>query len=201
MKTVTTLLVAASAMMALAIPSAASAQWQHNHGAMEENPQVQFTGQFKAEGAFGILACQVDVRFTLLANTTTAAVEGFEVDQTESGTTVTDKCSVDITLETLDCDDIGGLTTEGLPWVAHGVTAQTLAVTTGAIQYHLDGSIFCPKTIQLTPGTFHLGANSAKTWSTGVLSGQQKIHAPGGTQNATINGHWSMTPSATYGIG
>lgn len=194
------LAVAAAAIAAMAIPASASAAWTHHNTHLAQNAQIQVTGQAHFEGEeIGGVACQTDAQATLLAGQTTATVTNFGVDLTEAGSTVTSKCSVNAELAFFGCTDVGQVTVDGLPWTAHATNTQQIAVTTGTIQNHLHGGIFCPKTIQLTPGTVNINTSTAGTWTTGELEGQLLGHGAV-QQNVNITGHGTVTPSGTYGV-
>lgn len=201
MKKITAIAMAVAALLALAIPMSASARWQHHNQDLQQNAQIQTTGQFGWEGEeAGAIHCQIDTRSTLLAGQTTASVTQFEVDLTEAGNpTPTQKCQVGPVYESFGCTDVSQLTVAGLPWTSHATNTQQVAMTTGTIQYHLHGGIFCPKTVQLTPGTVNLNMSSAGTWTTNQLSGQLAAHGPI-QQNVIVTGHWFITPSGTYGV-
>jgi hypothetical protein len=200
MKKITTVVMAAVALLAMADPAGASAQWQHNHVNLTQNAQVQLTGQFGlVSQEVGGVECQIDATMQLLAGTTTANVTNFGVDLTEAGSTVTSKCRVDSTTESFGCTDVAQVTVAGLPWTAHAVSTQTIAITTGTIQFHKHGGIFCPKTKQFTPGTIHVTTSTANTWTTGQLSGSLIAHH-GVTAPSTANAHVTITPAGTYGV-
>jgi hypothetical protein len=194
------LAVAAAALVAFAIPATASANWQDHSATLQQNANIQVTGQARFQGeSIGAIECQTDASATLIAGQTTASVTAFGVDLTEAGSTVTSKCFVNSTLEAFGCSDVAQVTVEGLPWTAHATNTQTIAVTTGTIQNHLHGGIFCPKTVQLTPGTVNINTSTAGTWTTGQLSGQLLGHGSV-QQNVAISGHGLVTPSGTYGV-
>lgn len=203
------LAVAAAALTALVIPAAASAQWQHHTQdantqvhAIQVDKTIQVTGQSRFQGEIGAVECQTDAHAELLAGQTTVTVTQFGVDLTEAGSTVTSKCFVDATLEGFGCTDVSSVTVEigsGNHWIGHATTPTTIDVTTKTIQNHLHGGIFCPKTIQLTPGTVGITLSS-HTLETGQLHGQLQAHSAVGAQNVTVGGHGVVTPSGTYGI-
>jgi hypothetical protein len=197
-KNTTILAVATAALVTFAIPATASANWQHHNTPLQANANIQFTGQFRVQSEMAF-ECQIDATATLIAGQTTASVTAFGVDLTEAGSTVTSRCFINSTLEAFGCTDVAQVTVEGLPWTAHATNTQTIAVTTGIIQYHLHGGIFCPKTIQLTPGTVNINTSSAATWTTGQLSGQLLAHGSV-QQNVSIAGHGLVTPSGRYGV-
>jgi hypothetical protein len=194
------LAVAAAALVAFAIPATASARWQHHNTALQQNANTQLTGQFRFQGeSIGAVECQTDTTATLIAGQTTASVTAFGVDLTEAGSTVTSKCFVNSTLEAFGCSDVAQMTAGGLPWTAHATNTQTITVTTGLVQTHVHGGIFCPKTVQLTPGTVNINTSTAGTWTTGQLSGQLLGHGSV-QQNLAISGHVILAPSNTYGV-
>jgi hypothetical protein len=199
-KNAITLAVAAAALVAFAIPATASAVWQEHQTNLQSNADVQTTGQARFQGeSLGAVECQVDATASLISGQTTARVNQFSVDLTEAASTVTKKCFVNPTLESFGCTDVAQVTVEGLPWTAHATNTQQIAVTTGTIQTHIHGGLFCPKTIQLTPGTVNINTSSAGTWQTGTLSGQLLGHGSV-QQNANISGHGTATPGNRYGV-
>jgi hypothetical protein len=199
-KKVMMLAVAAAALAAFVIPATASAEWTHNHQSLVGNANIEVTGQAKFQGEVGFVECQTKAIAQLTGGTTTADVQAFEVD-VQGTETVTDNCSVGGGLLSLQCTDVSSVTTAGIPWTAHATSTKTVAVTTGTIQNHLHGGFFCPKTIQLTPGTVHITASTENTWTTGELSGElQADPSIGGPQQVIITGHGTITPSGTYGV-
>lgn len=192
------LAVAAAALVAFAIPATASANWQHNHAELGQNANIEVTGQSKFQGEVGNVECQTVAAVQLLAPGTTANVNSFVVDVTGSET-VTDNCQVGGGLASLGCTDVASVTTEGTPWTAHAISSTTVSVTTGTIQNHLHGGIFCPKTQQLTPGTVHITTTTDGTWTQGQLSGELQVHSSGVTQQVTVTGTGAVSPSGTYG--
>lgn len=191
---------AAAALAAFVIPATASAVWTKDHVVLQTSDTIQVTGQVSFHGELGTIECQTDATAQLLAGQTTASVKQFEVDLT-SGGTVTDKCSVAGGLAGLGCTDVASMTTEGLPWTAHAVSTTTVSITTGTIQTHLHGGTFCPKTIQMTPGTLHLTTNTDFTWSTGGITGQLQGHTSFGANNpVAYTSHVLITPSGRYGV-
>jgi hypothetical protein len=199
-KKVMMLAVAAAALVAFAIPATASANWQDHNTALQANANIQVTGQAKFQGEVGNVECQTVSAVQLTSGTTTADVSTFEVDVTGTET-VTDNCQVGGGLASLGCTDVATVTTAGLPWTAHATSTQTVAVTTGTIQNHLHGGFFCPKTIQLTPGTVHITTTTASTWTEGQLSGTlQADPSIGSPQNVTVSGTGAVSPTATYGV-
>lgn len=187
------------AVAALALPATASATWQHHNTQLQQNSLIELTGQFKYQGQVGNIECQVVVPAQLIAGTTTANISAFDVD-IQGSETVTDNCQVGGGLANLGCTDVKAVTDEGLPWVAHATSTQTIAITTGIIQTDLHGGIFCPKVLQNTGGTLHLTMSTANTWVAGQLSGELLVHAGGGSQNMTYTGQLSLTPASTYGV-
>jgi hypothetical protein len=95
------------------------------------------------------------------------------------------------------------VTSSALPWTAHKAATNTVTVTTGTIQTHHHGGFFCPKTVQLTPGTVTLTIphEQRNTIKEGTLSGELKADPSiGSAQNVTISGSGSLTEgSGTYG--
>ena len=196
MKKVAMFATVAAALAGLAIPASASAIWQHNGGTLSQNVQIQNTGTAGfVSGGLGI-ECQIDSKVKLLAGQTTAEVETFEPDLTEAGSTVTSKCFVTPGLESLGCVDVHSVTPEGLPWSAHALSAQTLAVTFGGFQQHLSGGLFCPKTTTTTPGTVHI-STAQNPFHTGQLSGTLQTHNP--ALQVQVTGSGTVTPANTYG--
>lgn len=197
----TMLAIAVSAFATLAIPATASAVWQEHGVNLAQNAQIQFTGQFHLAGEWGTVRCQTDGAMTLIAGQTTASVTSFGVDLTKANSTVTQECEIDENLGAFGCTDVASMTVEGLPWTAHAVNTQTIAITSGTIQIHLHShGVFCPKTIQLTPGTWNLNMSTAQTWTTAQLSGTVQTHLSFGSQNSTATGHQFITPSGRYGV-
>lgn len=194
------LAVAAAALVAFAIPATASAKWQEHGSDISQDVPLQVTGTSEFHGEIGGLTCQTDATATLLAGTTTASVTSFGVDLTEAGSTVTSKCSVDSTLASFGCTDVGQVTVAGLPWTGHATSTQRITVTTGTIQNHLHGGIFCPKTIQLTPGEVDVVTSTTSTWTQGDLEGELEAHSAVGAQDVVITGDGVVTPSGKYGV-
>lgn len=199
MKRITTMVMGAT-LFALAVPAGASAVWQHHSVNLSQNAQVQLTGQFGLQGEVGGVECQIDATMQLVAGTTTANITSFGVDLTEAGSTVTSKCRVDATTESFGCSDVAQVTVAGLPWTAHAISTQTITITTGTIQFHKHGGIFCPKTKQFTPGTIHLTTTTAATWTRAEPSGILFAHHGGGSGNGSPQGQLGITPSGTYGV-
>jgi hypothetical protein len=136
----------------------------------------------------------------LTAGTTTGHVSSFEVAATGSET-VTDNCQVGGGLASLGCTDVSSMTAAGFPWTAHASSTQTIAITTGTIQVHIHGGFFCPKTIQITPGTAHVTTSTANTWTEGQFSGTlQADPSIGSAQNVTISGTGTVTPASQLGV-
>jgi cell division septation protein DedD len=193
------LTVAMAALAMMILPAAAAAQWTNNDATLATNARVPTTGQARFQGeAVGAVECQVAAEAQLTAATTTGHTQ-FEVD-TRAGATSTEACSVAGPLASLGCTDVSSVTIEGLPWTFHATSTQTVSVTTGTIQTHLHGGIFCPKTQQLTPGTVHITTSTQNTWNTGQLSGTLKAHSGGVESQVNIIGHGALIPLVTTGI-
>jgi hypothetical protein len=190
----------AAALVAFAIPATASAQWTKHTQTLQQNDNVQITGQTKFQGGIGNVECQTVADQQLLAGQTTATLQGIQVDVTGQET-VTDNCVVGGGLASLGCTDVASVTSAELPWIAHGTSGQTGSLTTGTIQYHLHGGIFCVKTMQLTPGTVHMTTAQQDHWTQGQLSGELQVHSGQTKQNVTVSGTGSITPALTYGAG
>ena len=202
LKKVTMLAVAAAALAALAIPASASAAWQHGAVALEKDETIQLTGDASFTGSeIGSVQCQVKAHGHLRVGApgNLGEITSFGVDLTQEGSTVTSKCKVDEVLEFLGCSDVASVTSTGFPWGVEALSGQTLKVSTGTIQNHLHGGIFCPKTIQLTPGTVHITTTTSSNWTEGQLSGT--LQGDGGVQqNVTISGQGTVSPSGTFGF-
>lgn len=195
------LALAAGALAALMAPAGASATWTKDHQALQENAQIELTGQAAIHGEVGSIECQVRSLMQLTAGTTTAVVTESGVDLKEAGSTVTSKCSISGGLESFGCTDVASSTAAGLPWTAHAVSTQTISTTTGTVQNHLHGGIFCPKTVQATPGTVLSHLTTQNTWTTGTSSGTLQIHlSNGGSQEVQVTGHGSVGGGGKYGV-
>ena len=163
---------------------------------LPENELGQGTGQFKFQGEVGSAECQVVSNTILEAGTTTGQAQ-FDVD---NGGAANDeeKCSVGGGLLSLGCTDVEQVTVAGA-FVKHAVETKTIDITTGTIQTHLTGGVFCPKTVQLTPGTLHL--QFTQEWfHTYHLSGTLQAHLPSVTVQVQISGEGTITPAHKYGI-
>jgi hypothetical protein len=200
LKKMTMLVVGAAALVALGVPAGAGAEWTDHNQPLASNVNAQGTGQLKYQGSAGSVECQMVFAAQLTQGTTTAHISSYEVDVTGTES-VTDNCSVGGGTVALGCTDVEFVTTAGLPWIAHATSTQTIAVTTGTIQFHLEGGFFCPKTKQFTPGTMHITLTTQSTWSQGQLSGGlQADPSIGSSETMTASGTVSITPSGTYGV-
>jgi hypothetical protein len=199
---------AAAALVAFAIPATASAQWTKHTQTLGQNDQIQITGQSKFQGGIGAVECQTNAVAQFLAGQTTVNITAFGPDVTGSET-VTENCEVTGGLASLGCSDVASVTTDiqtgahPTPWIGHLLNTQQIDITTGTIQNHLHGGIFCPKTQTLTPGTVTLQTEQADHWTQGQLSGELQVHSGEGqsqvTQQVTISGKGAITPGGTYG--
>lgn len=196
------LIIVASAIAVFMAPAGASGNWQQHSENLFENRQINLTGTFEYHGEIGGVTCQLDSNVTLLHSSTTASVTSFEVDLTEAGSTTTSKCSVDATTAAFGCTDVASMTRQGFPWTAHATSTQRIAITTGTIQFHLHGGIFCPKTKQLTPDVININMSTAQTWTDGDLEGEVEVHGPPfGSQDVVVTGDVGVSPKGKYGVG
>ncbi|HET9394466.1 MAG TPA: hypothetical protein VFO36_00305 [Nitrospiraceae bacterium] len=199
LRKVTIFAIAGAAIAALAIPTTAAAQWTENHQQVTQSSSSVTTGQTKYQGQIGSVECQTVSLAELIGGTTTAQVV-LKTD-VEGQETVTDNCSVGGGLVSVGCTDVKEIVYENEPWTAHATSTQTIAITTGTIITHLHGGVFCPKTIDVTPGTVHITTSTSNTWTTGQISGAlQAMPSTGGNQTMTITGHGTIDPSEITGV-
>jgi hypothetical protein len=125
---------------ALALPASAAANvWKDHSQAIQENRQIQLTGQTQWTGSMGNIGCQVTTTLTMTAGSSTGTVTQYVVDTDEAGSTVTSKCTASGGLAFCQ---LHSLEATELPWVAHNET-QRVQITSGDISYTLTGA-FCP---------------------------------------------------------
>jgi hypothetical protein len=199
LKKMTMLVVGAAALVALGVPAGASAQWTDNHATLAANAAFQLTGQWKFQGEVGSVECQVTSAGQLTSGTTTGNLQSFAVDQA-NGKTVAENCTIGGGLVIVGCTTVSSVTSAGFPWGIHLQSTQTIDITTGTMQNHLNGGMFCPKTLQLTPGTVVLHMEQQDTWTQGQITGELPVDPSiGRPQNAIYSGVVSITPGGTYG--
>lgn len=189
----------ACALAGLTVPASAFAIWQHHSEALAKDANVQYTGQLQLTGIVGSATCQIVAEAQLLAGQTTAQVNKFEVDPVQ---TPTNECHVNEKLSKLGCTDVKKISSFGFPWTAHATSKQTIAITSGIIEFHLHGQgVFCPYVLQLAPGTVHLTMTTQSTWTDGTIQGQLSMDlSTGSTQPGVLFGTGKLTPSGTYGV-
>jgi hypothetical protein len=134
---------------ALAAPAVATAGvWKHHGQAIQQNQQIQLTGQTKwSGGPVGSIECQVTTTVTLEAGQQTGTVTQYDVDVDQAGSTVTSKCSANGFL--VGCQ-LHVLQSTELPWVVHNET-QRLQITSGDIDYTLTGAFCSGQRATMTP--------------------------------------------------
>jgi hypothetical protein len=179
-KKITVLAMAVGAVAALALPASASANWQHNHQALQQGVTLGLTGNVRFQGALGGIECLVTSRATFNPGTTGVA-ETFVPDPAGQPQPAT---------ETNRCKGLGGLafcqihnlTPQAPNWTIHTQSSQTpqgdpkvthtnaAVVTTQTIHSQATGG-FCPvNTISLHGG--NVGVIPEPTDSTTIDSVQ-----------------------------
>lgn len=183
------LAVSAAAVIAFAVPAAASANWTHSGSELAEDATVSFSGPASfsvGEGAAG-WSWEIHAKLELTAGTTAAHV---------------------LTFEDSDCTGFGQLanltctgTPEGLPWTAH-IDPETgdIRITNIKLTNHyyspLDAEHANPLTTTVLTGNILASPETASAISSVSLSGENTF-ANGWP--ATVEGTLSASEPGTYG--
>jgi len=201
------LALAALAVLAVSAP-AASADWYKHHKIIQQNEQLELTGQTKFQSlVVGTIDCQVHVKLQLLAGQTTSRIEEYALDET-TGKTPTELCTTGGPLAQCDVTDLITDATTQAPWTAHLLqNKDTIEVTTGVKQYLLEHNSSTPNThhacnvvqqIQLKPGKVHWTIAPGETCTINKVTKSGQLETSFGAK-VTISGTLSLIPGATYG--
>lgn len=185
MKRLMLLAVAAAAVVAFAVPAAASAEWTKESEPLTENEHVTFSGpaNFQIPGTFG-WEWEMSLGLTLIAGTTTAEVTSY----------ADSNCKGTLGFAGLSCTGEG----RNLPWIAH-VKGETIQITGYDVLYGFyagshEGTV--ARQVVLT-GNIIATPDNREAISSVTLEGE------GTTANgapATVAGTLNATPPEVFGF-
>lgn len=221
----TALAVAAFALAAIALPTAASAFWKHGDtDPIQQDKQFGVTGvlafESKITGKQALIVCNITSRIKLTADQTTGLVETLIPEPGPMGEskTTTERCSG---AGWLSFCQIHNMTPQAPNWIFHQGTWQTTqlvneetkalgddktaaVLTTQDIGVQIGGG-FCPITkVTVTKGNLGLVPDQNPTMKALEVSGILQAHyqTAGGqdTQHVEVIGFWNLegTASGTY---
>lgn len=175
-KRTTLLALALGVMAAIVMPAAASAAWKHHQVAIQQNVQINFTGNVRFDTGNGSAECQFKMNVQFLAGQTTGNLNTLAPHPTS---------------DTANCKGLGGyafcqahnFTLQEMPWTFHTAQAETTTIT-------VDGPNPGEVTVKGT-GVFHQGfvitTRSIKAQATGAFCPGKEIHFTAGTLTALAN--------------
>jgi hypothetical protein len=190
----TLLAVAVCSMAAIAIPTAASADWQKD---LQDDVTIGLTGNWRIVGGLGGIECQITSTWTIQPGTTGTA---------ESWTPHP-------TSDTTNCRGLGGwafcqvhdFTPKGLPWTLHTASATTVSIEFSGITNTTTGA-FCPiKHLTTTPATLTATPNQPDTFSSFTISGSTQVdpqtnNGSGDPETGTISGVLQVEAEGQRGV-
>jgi len=208
-----TMILAFAAMAGLAVSApAASANWYKHHAVIQTDQQINFTGQFRFQNPFlGSIECQTHAKVKLIAGQTTANIEQFALDTTSPNEqrTSTQLCVTGWPYGHCSVTTFATTASTQKPWVAHllGGSKDTIEITTGTIQYFLEGPQSTPgahkacnvvQQFQFKPGVLHATVTGGGTCTVNQLTISGELETSLGSK-ITFYGIQNVIPGETYG--
>jgi hypothetical protein len=175
----------ALALVAVAAPASASANWLHGGNPITTDQTVEFSGPARFFTALGGAEATIHVHATLKAGTTTAVINKFEAT---------------------NCKGTGGLagttcttTAKGLPWTAHVTPSNQIEITDVELHNlywagpHSGGPVATTTLI----GDITATPDDAEAISSVSLSSS---NATANGNPAVVEGTLGVSPAGTYGL-
>jgi hypothetical protein len=186
---------AAAIVAMFAVPGSASAAWTKHHANITANAELELTGtNIQVSGAFGAYECNTisKVDFETTNSSTTGKVTTYKPDGKSTEKSVCKGTGAQAQCEVHD------FTADGLPWVIHTVTPDTVTMTTGSITTQNTGFLCLSPTLTGGTLTMTIAAGETNTTSTATLSGTLPEDNP--NETVTISGTVHFLGTITYGI-
>lgn len=179
-------------LLALMLPSLASANWTHKgKGELAENASVTLASELTLSTSAGNVTCPTSIGATLTKESTTGHVNSYTVSEPS-------KCDVTGSLGSI-CGTNGLTKVEKTGTWA--LTAEETDIKLSSIDLHFTFAGCLISGFRLK-GTTTLSVNKASAISSATLSGSQTLYNSSGEEagSGTLEGTLSVSPASTYGI-